>query len=62
MMYDEEMRSIVPEELISKEDILFCNVEELCNFHERIFLPELSSFILNVEKVAELFMKQVCFY
>ncbi len=59
MIYDEQMKKLVPDELIGKENILFCNVDELCRFHGDIFLPQLSSFIVDVGKVARLFLTQV---
>lgn len=61
MMSDEQMKSLVPEELFGKENILFCNIEELCKFHGDRFLPELSSCIFDVNKVANLFLKEVCY-
>lgn len=61
-MYDDDIKSQVPEELFGKENILFCNIEELCNFHGEIFLPQLSSSILDISKVAALFVARVCIY
>ena len=59
MLHDEQMKTIVPNELAGKEDILFCNLEELHQFHGEKFLPDLCSYILDVGKVANLFVKQV---
>lgn len=59
MLVDEQMKAIVPNELVGKEDILFCNLEELQNFHGEKVLPDLCSYILDVGKVANLFVKQV---
>lgn len=53
------MKAIVPNELVGKEDILFCNLDDLYYFHGEKFLPELCSYILDVGKVANLFVKQV---
>lgn len=61
-MYDEHMKTLVPEDLVGKEDILFCNIDDLCKFHGDRFLPELSSYIFDVGKVADLFVKQVCWF
>lgn len=61
-MYDDDMKNQVPEELFGKENILFCNIEELCNFHGEIFLPQLSSSILDISRVAELFVAKVCVF
>ncbi|XP_065216565.1 guanine nucleotide exchange factor DBS-like isoform X2 [Planococcus citri] len=58
MLTDVQMKSIVPNEFVGKEDTLFCNLEELHQFHGDKFLPELSSFILDVGKVANLFVDQ----
>lgn len=58
-MYECETKHLVPEELMGKENTLFCNIEELCRFHGNVFLPQLSSSILDVGKVAELFLAQV---
>lgn len=59
MLYDEHMKTIVPVELVGKEDVLFCNLDELHKFHGEKFLPDLCSYILDVGKVANLFIQQV---
>lgn len=59
MMYDDEMRKLVPADLIGKEDTLFCNLDDLYSFHSGIFLPILQTCIFDVEKVASLFQEHV---
>ncbi|KAJ8315382.1 hypothetical protein KUTeg_007532 [Tegillarca granosa] len=40
---DSDMEHIIPKELIGKKDVLFGNLKEIYDFHNRIFLPELQN-------------------
>ncbi|PNF24765.1 Guanine nucleotide exchange factor DBS [Cryptotermes secundus] len=53
-----EMQSLIPPALVGKADVLFGNLEEIFNFHSKVFLRDLENCISNTELVALCFTQR----
>lgn len=58
----EEMLPLVPAGLIEKLDIIFGNIEEIYDFHAKIFLKDLENCISSTDLVALCFVQRVGVY
>ena len=72
MICSSELQSILPQQLqpetvtkLQQENpnvgVLFCNLEEIFNFHSKLLLPELSNCVDAIELVGLCFIQKVYF-
>ncbi|XP_048397628.2 guanine nucleotide exchange factor DBS isoform X5 [Stegostoma tigrinum] len=57
-MDNQELSSLIPGALKNKKEILFGNLPEIYDFHNRIFLKELENCMKNPELVGKCFLKR----
>lgn len=58
-MINEDMKHLIPSGLDNKADVLFGNLEQICQFHRDEFLKDLEACNFNIELVALCFTKRV---